>query len=182
MCPDDNDLLRALPLRRFFSALTFAKAKGQVISIAAGKVHASVLVGSADGSVMVTNPMRKVLNSKEAQFQQTWFKHEWVHKPSSQDRAETILGVDEAGGETSDKEKLPRKGISRITEGYKVENLRLLKSGKEKLKLKDANPYSTIHEEESGVTQVAWNPNLHCGGWAAAGMGCGLVRVENLAI
>ena len=182
MSPDDNDLIRALPLRRFFSVLTFAKAEGQVISIAAGKVHASVLVGSADGSVMVTNPMRKVLNTKEAQFQQTWFKHEWVHKRSGQDREEIGIGFEETGGESFDSGTLPREGISRITEGYKVESLQVLKSGKGKLKLKDASPYSTIHEEESGITQVAWNPNLHCGGWAAAGMGCGLVRVENLAI
>ena len=162
--------------------LTFAKAEGQVVSIAAGKVHASVLVGSADGSVMVTNPMRKVLNTKEAQFQQTWFKHEWVHRPSGQDGGEIGSGAEGKDGDSSHGGNLPREGISRITEGYKVESLQVLKSEKGKLKLKDASPYSTIHEEESGVTQVAWNPNLHCGGWAAAGMGCGLVRVENLAI
>ena len=41
---------------------------------------------------------------------------------------------------------------------------------------------STIHEAEEGVTQVVWNPNLACGGWIAAGMGSGLVRVQDLTI
>ena len=41
---------------------------------------------------------------------------------------------------------------------------------------------STIHEAETAVTQVVWNSNLSCGGWIAAGMGNGLVRVQDLAI
>lgn len=41
---------------------------------------------------------------------------------------------------------------------------------------------TTIFEEETNVTSVAWNPNQVCAGWASAGMGCGLVRVEDVAL
>ena len=41
--------------------------------------------------------------------------------------------------------------------------------------------YTTVFEEQAGVTAVCWNPNVHVGGWAAAGLGSGLVRVEDLA-
>jgi len=181
---EENDFLKALPLRRLFSVITFARAEGHVLDIGVGQVHASVLVGGADGSAMVTNPMRKVINSKASQWQLAWFKHEWVPKPKP-----TTTPNDAADGphEREDRDEgdtwqLPRPGISRITEGYKIDSLSLLRNGRGLGKLPDGPPFSTIYEEESGITQVCWNSNLHCGGWAAAGMGSGLVRVEDLAI
>ena len=72
-----------------------------------------------------------------------------------------------------------REGVSRITESYKLESEQLAKSDKGGEK---GIVYSTIFEDEAAVTCVVWNPNLRCGGWAAAGMGSGLVRVEDLAI
>ena len=42
--------------------------------------------------------------------------------------------------------------------------------------------FLTIYEEEQAVTCLAWCPAVECGGWAAAGMGSGLVRVEDIAI
>ena len=39
--------------------------------------------------------------------------------------------------------------------------------------------YTTIFEEKTGVIAVAWNPNVRVGGWAAAGLGNGLVRAED---
>ncbi|MCJ1392057.1 hypothetical protein MMC18_004924 [Xylographa bjoerkii] len=177
---EDNDYLRALPLRRFFSVIWFGKAEGPVLSMAVGKVHPCVLVGSADGTVLATNPMRKVMSVKQAQYQQIWFRHEWVPTPQPQQN-KTDEGTQ--GIRTPAKDQhVTREGMSRITEGYKVEAVDLLKSSKVKSKGKDGTVLATIYEEESGVTQVAWNPNLHCGGWAAAGMGCGLVRIEDLAI
>lgn len=49
-------------------------------------------------------------------------------------------------------------------------------------KMSSEGMFVTVHEEESAVTQACWNQNLSCGGWAAVGMGSGLVRVEDLAI
>jgi transcription factor C subunit 6 len=48
--------------------------------------------------------------------------------------------------------------------------------------VEDGAVLATIFEERSAVTQVCWNPNILFGGVAAAAMGSGLVRVEDLAI
>lgn len=52
----------------------------------------------------------------------------------------------------------------------------------EKEKEKEGMVISTVREEEEGVTQIEWNPNLVCGGWVAVGWGSGLVRVQDLAL
>lgn len=70
--------------------------------------------------------------------------------------------------------------MSRWTEGYKVEIMMLQRDST--LQAQEGMLMSTINEEAEGVTQIVWNPNLRCGGWVAAGMGSGLVRVQDLAI
>ncbi|KAA6416360.1 MAG: transcription factor TFIIIC complex subunit Tfc6 [Lasallia pustulata] len=152
---EENDFIRINPLRRFFSSISVGRADGIVLSLSVGKVHPTILVGTADGAVVAMNPMRKGLNSKTHQYQQTWFQHEWSRKGD---------------------------GMSRILDGFKVETVSLARSLVGDKKNKDGTVYSTIYEEETGVTQVVWNPNLHCGGWVAAGMGSGLLRVEDLAL
>ena len=82
------------------------------------------------------------------------------------------------------------KAISRITEGYKVQTPILLSRtevANENQKRTQPGmpqhvPFSTIYDKETGVRQVAWNPNEGWGGWAASGTGSGLVRIEDLAI
>lgn len=80
------------------------------------------------------------------------------------------------------------KAISRITEGYKVEAPILVpRSEVDSKNTKKAQtlvlaPFSTIHDKETGVRHVAWNPNEDWGGWAASGTGSGLIRIEDLAI
>ena len=155
VAPDENDFVRAFPLRRFFTSIHFAKVEGYIISMAVGKFHTCVLIGCADGSVIATNPIRRVLNNKSQPYQQKIFQHEWTRK----------------GG-----------GMSRFTEGYKLETPNLMRSLAQEKNHKDNAPHATVHEEESGITQLAWNPNLRCGGWAAVGTGCGLLRVEDLAV
>lgn len=53
---------------------------------------------------------------------------------------------------------------------------------KGEVKGKEGVVISTVREEEEGVTQIEWNPNLACGGWVAVGWGSGLVRVQDLAL
>ena len=132
-----------------------------------GRCHASIAVGGADGGVIVTNPLRKTLGRKEKGYQQCVFKHEWVRQPTQAGNAET--------GE--------RNGMSRITEGYKGE-----KADVDAYKKKD-HPrnrgtvmMTTIYEEETAVTALAWNPNLQCGAWLAVGWGSGLLRVQDVAV
>lgn len=152
---EENDFIRIYPLRRFFSSISVGRAEAIILSLSVGKVHPTILVGTADGAVIATNPMRKVLNSKAQQYQQTCFQHEWSRKGD---------------------------GMSRILDGFKVETVSMARTLVGDKKIQDASVYATIHEEETGVMQVVWNPNLHCGGWVAAGMGSGLLRVQDLAL
>lgn len=141
-------------------------------------------MGCADGSLIATNPLPRVWNRKWPYYQQVVFRHEWTQgKP---------------GGTLSN-----TGGISRITESYKVvqagtfralklpsssssnpptNSARKRKSSNTTQDPKDKQFFATIHEEKSGITQVVWNPNLKCGGWMAAGMGSGFVRVQDLAV
>ena len=77
------------------------------------------------------------------------------------------------------------KPLGRILEGFKP-----TKAGKKQLRDDEATksgnqsytPLLVIYETRTAATAIAWNPNLSCGGWAAAGFASGLVRVEDLAI
>ena len=68
--------------------------------------------------------------------------------------------------------------LTRITEGFKPTGVSLQRTMKG-----PAGPQlATIFEELSAVTAVAWNPNIKFGTWAAAGMGDGLLRVEDIGV
>ena len=158
-----SETLRLWGLRCFYSSLACGKlgsvpGPGQGI-VDVGSCHSSVAAGGANGSVTITNPMRKVLGRKAKGWQQVAFKHEWVRRPGQG----------------------PRQGISRITEGYEGEKVDL--GVKYRGQSKESVNESTIHEEETAVTALKWNPNgSGRGGWLAVGWGSGLVRVQDMAV
>ena len=180
IAPEDGEkVVRLLALRRFFSTTAAAKVTAQVLSLAAGTAHASILMGSADGIVTAVNPIRKVVTPKKPVVQLAWFRHDWVRAESKPSSTMDAANHDQHGSERDPRDQ--RKGISRFTEGFKVEESQM----KDPDKTGKRGPnmiYETIYEEETGITALAWNPNIHVGAWAAAGTGCGLVRVEDLAI
>ena len=150
-------------LRCFYSSLAcgkLASAPGPGSGVVdVGKCHSSVAVGGADGGVIVTNPMRKVLGKRDAGWQQSVFKHEWVRR--------------EGQG--------PRQGMSRVTEGFKGEKVNF--SVRYRGTHKEMVGESTIYEEETAVTALGWNPNdSGCGGWLAVGWGSGLIRIEDMSV
>lgn len=158
-----TETIRLAGLRCFYTSMAFCpissnRDAGGVGSgcVDVGKLHTTVVWGGGDGAVKVGNPIRRILGRAGAGFHQTIFKHEWVSRPSPDTNA----------GE--------RQGVSRITEGYKGE---LTNMGP-----KSKSAMSTIYEEETGVTALAWNPNLRCSGWLAVGWGSGLIRVEDVAV
>ena len=159
---ETTETLRVWGLRCFYSSIACAKlgsAPGPGSGIVdVGKCHSSVAVGGADGSVIVTNPMRKALGRKDAGWQQVVFKHEWVRRMGQ--------GA--------------RQGMSRITEGYKGEKVDF--GVKYRGTHRETVNESTIFEEETAVTALGWNPNSVCGGWLAVGWGSGLVRVQDMAM
>ena len=162
---DDTSALRAYNLRRFHTSIIFGRADSECMTIATSPVHSSVLVGGVNGDVLVTNPLSRVLDSgKQASaaggWTQCWFNHDWRRgRP-----------VDEDG-----QLDFPH-GVSRIVKGFAP------KKAKDISRVVPANGpvMATIFEDETCIKAVAWNPNLCAGGWAAAGMGSGLVMVEDL--
>lgn len=153
-----------------------------------GKVHSSVAWGGADGSVLIANPVKAVLGLKKDRieyWQVCVCRLEWVRKgrlstadasgpkPNEPRSAGTDIDVEMVDGRVDDVRAV---GISRITQSYKAEKLEFVRGRTEK------PSYATIYEDENAVTAVSWNPNLSCGGWVAVGWGCGLVRVEDVAI
>ncbi|KAJ5916495.1 hypothetical protein N7504_000510 [Penicillium tannophilum] len=154
---DENEYGRIMPIRRFFATSNAVKIFSTVSAFApCSWWHASLLYGGTGGEVLATNPLRKVLHAKETQWQQIWFVHDWAAGPEAND-----------------------PGASRFHEGFSAETQGTMRNGEPRpmgLSL------TTIHEEGTHVTALAWNPNRLCAAWASAALGCGLLRVEDLAM
>ena len=162
---DENDFVRLQAVRRFFTTTAAAKCPSSISAMTAGAVwHPSALMGCTDGSVVACNSLRRLMSPREKQYQQTWFIHDWAR-----------------GSEPA------CSGFSRFQDGFPAERINLLKSVTGDQKKSDRKVVNgvvvvTIYEEATHVTALAWNPNQACAGWASAGMGCGLIRIEDLAL
>lgn len=156
---DENEFGRLMPVRRFFATNSIGKMPSPVSALApCSWWHPSILFGGTGGEVVATNPFRRLLNSKEGQWQQPWFTHEWTQGPDPNST-----------------------GISRFIDGYRADTQNLARNV-----VGEHRPMglslTTIQEEGTHVTGLGWNPNRRCAGWAGGTLGCGLLRVEDLAI
>lgn len=185
-----------------------AAVSAHVRDIGVSSLHSSTLVGCADGAVYVMNPVGAALKGREKAdgpiYKQAWFRHDWrrgqarpsvttpdVPQPTRLDAAvmETA-GVSTSGGQDQDDRRPSRetldfpRGLARLTSGFRLENARGTRrfdnSENRKRDGLTATATTTIYEKETAVNTVAWNPNACAGGWAAAGMGDGLVMIEDL--
>lgn len=206
---EENNSIRGMALRRFHASVTVARQNANIVCLALSPLHTTALAGAADGSVDLFNPMRKVINPKLPNKQLTWFMHEWSrlrrrrhHRPPKATNT-TNSGGNVGGGGGGDsggpaegdgygngaghygrhteEEVEEDEGMARITEGFKVESPSLFRNVAGVEAADGAVPW-TVYEAKSAVTHLAWNANAPCGGWAAAAMGTGLVRVEDLAV
>lgn len=155
---DENDFARVLPVRRFFTSNTIGKLPSSISTLAPCSFwHPFIMYGGTGGEVMATNPLRRLLYPKEQLCQQMWFTHDWSQGP------------------------VGSSGVSRFHEGYQAEKQSLARN-----LVGEHRPVSvtitTIYDEGTHVTALAWNPNRPCAAWASAALGCGLVRVEDLAM
>jgi transcription factor C subunit 6 len=156
---EESEFIKILPLRRFFSNNNAAKASASVTSLATSPLHPCTLAGAADGTVIGTNPTRRALSHKSGQYQQCWFAHDYSS----------------TGGEAGD-----GHSMSRILDGFKAEKSNMHRVNSH-TGAGDAI-WATTWEEGGHITALAWNGNAKCGGWAAASMGSGLMRVEDVSI
>lgn len=157
---DENDTVRGLSVRRFFTSTSVGRLPSTISAMAHGsRWHPSIMAGCTEGGIYVFNPLRRFMHTKEAHYHTRWFLHEWA------------AGKDEQ-----------TPNISRFTDDIEIESLSLLRALKGEGKVLNGMMCLTIYDEEQHIVAVEWNPNQHCAGWAAAGMGSGLVRIEDLAM
>ena len=153
--------------------------------------------------------VRRISHDRLGAWQSTWFKHEFVPETRLQpvDYSSSLRVDSERRSHL-----YPRKGVSRFLESFKIERVSVTRGTQtskdgnvveadveEELHETEPEPPTTfsrqeqnlasieevqisIYEEEQAVTCVSWNTNVQTGGWAAAGMANGLLRVEDLAI
>ncbi|KAH8706929.1 hypothetical protein GQ44DRAFT_831206 [Phaeosphaeriaceae sp. PMI808] len=199
IAPDEHYTLKHNPIRRYYHNLYSMRAESSITRCAASPVHPGILIGGADGRVEASNPIGRITNYKIIPWQQTWFAHDWrgpIKKPPPSPLNEDIE-MNEGGpvretmppddlNQPSDNAPLDvlDKPLSRITQGHTayqpgiVANAVTLK--------KPVNPELgkgiAVYEEKAAITALAWNPNLKFGTWAVAGMGDGLLRVEDVGV
>lgn len=178
---EDNHLIRAYPLRRWFGTIGLLKAKSHVSCLAVSPCHPFVLTGTVGGDVLGNNPVRRVADgSKTTLWMQTWFSHEW-RRPTEEERSDARRNATDSSS-PAEQTSIGRSGLTRIVEGFKAEKVTLQNNAS----IPSSNSmhgkvYTTIYEAKTAISAVAWNPNLHVAGWAAAGMADGLLRVEDIA-
>ncbi|KAI9663352.1 MAG: hypothetical protein M1831_002636 [Alyxoria varia] len=195
---DDFLCVRCSPIRQLERQIVFGRMSSPLTSLTGSLFHSSTLMGTANGSVSVINPLRKAAptRDRESVFRQEWFRHEWRRRPQLMEKED---GPEE---DSSDSWRQQTKAAAkvRLTTGFVIEDfsesskpdteeryedrsypfpsqVRLSRDiGKEEI-----NPV-TIYDEGGRVNSLRWNPNLCAGGWAAAGMGSGVVWIEDLCV
>lgn len=198
IAPDEHFMLKHNPIRRYYHNLYSMRAPATITRVASSPVQPAILMGGADGRIETSNPIGRITNYKIVPWQQTWFAHEWrgpvetlVTKPPGKDvemgEVEPVQEPSAPEGDNTDANNILAAFLSqplaRITEGYKAYQPGIQHSV---LSKKVANPEVgkgiTIFEEGSAITALAWNPSLKFGTWAVAGMGDGLLRVEDVGV
>lgn len=197
--PDEHYILKHTPIRRYYHNLYSMRLESSITRVATSPVHPALLVGAAEGNVEASNPIGRICNYKVIPWQQKWFTHEWrgpveelIFKPPEvaedvdmleSEPVEATSPSSMAGETTRVTQDILSQPLARIVEGHKAIQPGIQHSVTSK---KPNNPETnkgvTIYEEQSAITALAWNPNLKYGTWAVAGMGDGLLRVEDIGV
>ncbi|CAD0084857.1 unnamed protein product [Aureobasidium vineae] len=189
---DDNFTLIAFPIRRFFRQISFTRYKSSVACLAHSPVHPFVMAGCVGGEAISNNPLRRAYENKVPIWNQTWFTHEWrqhsteKHTKSSGSDGDGIMAdaADEREDQdtsTKSKANTTPQEISRVLEGFKCKEIKLFNTEDAFTHRENGAVYSTVYDLKTSIKSMSWNPNLHVGGWIAAGIANGLVRVEDVA-
>lgn len=169
--------------RRVFTGERF------VSSIAVGRTHPFLLIGTVEGSLWAFNPQFELVHAKRMLTDRVKiFQHE--HRP---------------GTHFKDDSPARQRGACRILRGFRPEQSlharsadMIKKKEKAKAKLKSemaadgaegdesnipGDPTKGVLDEPlSRITAMEWNPNEGWGSWAAIALGSGLVKVMDLGL
>ncbi|KAI9792797.1 MAG: hypothetical protein M1816_001529 [Peltula sp. TS41687] len=75
--PEDRNNIRCLAFRRFYTGFNLIRHPANVLSMAVGTTHTTLLAGGVDGTAMAFNPLRKLLFPRVNNRHITWFLHEY---------------------------------------------------------------------------------------------------------
>ena len=190
---DDNFTLIAFPIRRFFRQISFTRYKSSVACLAHSPVHPFVMAGCVGGEAISNNPLRRAYENKVPIWNQTWFTHEWRESSTKEstavgasDSEQVMVNTSIESGEDHVTSTESRAGpapqeISRVLEGFKCKEIKLFNTEDAFTHRENGAVYSTVYDLKTSIKSMSWNPNLHVGGWIAAGIANGLVRVEDVA-
>ncbi|KAI1470101.1 WD40 repeat-like protein [Daldinia caldariorum] len=191
---------RVFPLSRHICTV-----EGQTSCLAFGTCHPFLLVGSSDGSVWALNVMRKVLSHREKTHKLKIFQHEYAAPPPPETTNGNGDQIQRRGGCRILHGFLPQLNShplgTRIAKESRVKRARGEKKAANKKSKKpedevvfedpadEDEDYFTmvpapivVHESQTRITALSWNPNVEFSWWAAAAMGSGLVRIMDLGI
>ncbi|KAH0367973.1 hypothetical protein KCU65_g4332, partial [Aureobasidium melanogenum] len=189
---DDNFTLVAFPIRRFFRQISFTRYKSSVACLAHSPVHPFVMAGCIGGEAISNNPLRRAYENKVPIWNQTWFTHEWRQRSIEESTDVSAFNGDEVMTDASNglqdhvtstksgADSTPRE-TSRVLEGFKCKEIKLFNTEDAFTHRENGAVYSTVYDLKTSIKSMSWNPNLHVGGWIAAGIANGLVRVEDVA-
>jgi transcription factor C subunit 6 len=182
----EDTTIRFLHLRRSYASSIIGRTGSVATALATSKFHPCLIASSTDGAVVASNPLRKFWSFKSSVCQQIWFWHEWSNRNhnhnSNSNNGNSNNNHNNNNNEIEDEDEEEHVrgggGISRFTDGFRVDK------GPEKkgMYTKNSVLLATVYEEEQAATCVAWCPSLECAGWAAAGTGSGLLRIEDLSV
>ncbi|KAG5929692.1 hypothetical protein E4U42_004957 [Claviceps africana] len=162
-------------------------------SLAVGRTHPFLLIGSTDGSLWSLNPQVELFNSRrEPTDRLRIFQHEHRSKdlfphgsPASERGASRFLhgfAVEkgrrpkgEVKVQPAKKQKRPKKADAGAVDGIEDDD------DEEAAGVMDPTR-GIVYEPLSRVTSIEWNPNRDVGCWAAAATASGLVRVMDLGL
>jgi hypothetical protein len=178
-------------IRQFPSLVKLAKLphqSGAATALAGSKWHPCILVGNAEGQVLATNYLRRVLPHRKTDhgkvvgaYLQKICGYGW--------RPLTQAELDKDAPRSAEEDDLfhghdVRPGMSRFHEGFKPEKIEVGNfhpSGRKGKKKHDKElSGEAVFEEEQAVTAIEWNPNAAYAGIVATGWGSGTVRVQDL--
>ena len=123
---DESYGLRGSPLRRFFKSIGLGRYRSNNTAMATSPVHPFILVGTASGEVVSSNPIKRVVNGKATIWQQTWFEHEWRRARPDETAAEAEPDQDP---ELQNQSWVKADGLSRMVEGHKIVTVALAPDG-----------------------------------------------------
>ncbi|KAL8690821.1 MAG: hypothetical protein Q9218_003817, partial [Villophora microphyllina] len=149
----DDDSVRLWPIRRFWSSVNVSKFGGVGaggMCLATGSCHVAVCVGGADGTVSVTNPLRKLHYPRVGTWQLPVFKHEFVRGVNVTREGEQLTSEEQAAEEGKGE-----GGRVRMTEGFKAHEANLQPgAGKAAGKVVEGVVVATVWEEEGQIRRL----------------------------